>query len=461
MDFDQLVSEVDQWLSDWHIDRQHPILIAVSGGVDSMVLLTVAKRLMDEGKLFIKAMHINHQLRSDAIADQQLVIDYCEQHQIDLAVRIWQHDALSGNVEAAARQFRYANFSQYLKQQDMQAVMTAHHQNDVAETTLMRLIHGSSISAVGGMAPVAPLALDKTQQVLRPLLGVDKDDLYQCAKEANIPYREDETNTSLAYTRNRMRHQWLVALKEENPNVVSHLAQFSTELNAMLTFAQSTITESVSHLLEEQADSWRIDLEQWRTYSPDQRPLLLKAMLFKVSRETFERFGGRGLNELSDFLAGGRAQGEWDLPEGYRIVKVYDTGIIQLPLKKQALDNTPHYRISPESQVPLSNHHLLTRRLADQPQGYWLPQALVTASLELRGRQAGDYIVLADKHQQKLRRYFINEKIPKAMRERALILASEHWVVAIIDPKLGTVIYRYPVRNYMGGYWQLLSRSDE
>ncbi|MDO4680521.1 MAG: tRNA lysidine(34) synthetase TilS [Aerococcus sp.] len=455
MELNQLSDYIDQWLTDWQIDRTKPLLLAVSGGVDSMVLLASCMTLQERGRLKLQVMHINHQLRPDAAKDQQLVMDYCEAHDLDLTVRIWRHESELDNVEARARDFRYGNFAAYLKEQDLSYVVIAHHQQDVAETTLMRLIQGASVSATAGIKPVSPLYLAPKKTVLRPLLNFSKEDLYDCAEHSRIPYREDETNQSLDYTRNRMRHYWFPKLAGENPNVIQHFAQFAGELNGLLSFAEAGLNRAVETILDEGEASWTIDLEQWKVHSPQERPLLLRHLLRKIDATSFESFGTRGIQALSTFLAGETAQGSWQLPHGYQVVKLYERALIQV--------GEPILPSHEENELPVLGTTLLPgggrleRRVAltPAPNSYWLPASIQNQVLSIRRRQPGDYLQLQTGDHQKLRRYFINEKFPADLRERALLLAAGEWVLAVIDPETYAVYYYYPLPQYEGAYWQI------
>lgn len=461
MQLEDLAGQIDQWLTDWQIDRTAPFLIGVSGGVDSMVLLAACQKLQQAGKLKLQVMHINHQLRADADRDQALVVDYCQAAHIDVAVRIWRHGDLIDNVEASARAFRYGNFAQYLRHQGWPYLIVAHHENDAAETTLMRLLHGSGVAAVAGLRPVAPLYLDPQLTVLRPLLHINKAALYACADAAGIPYHEDETNQDWHYTRNRMRHQWLPQLAKENPNVVSHLAAFAEELNALLPFAEQALQALLPRFTSVEEGSGTLDLSQWRTYTALERPLLLRAFFNHLNREAFRSFSRQGLEALSAFLFNGAAQGEWQLPAGYQLTKLYDTALVQQPGPARSV--APLITIAPKATRGLANKAQITRQSAPKPpaEASWLPQAVAEKNLQLRTRQPGDYLLLLTGERQKLRRYFINHKFPAPWRAQALLLTCEQWVLAIIDPHTLAVAYRYPVPTYQGEYWRITAPSAE
>lgn len=198
-----------------------PLVVAVSGGVDSMVLLAVTAAFAKARGVRCVAAHVNHGLRPDAVQDAVVVQQAAAALGADFTVRTIEPGAIpfetgSRGVEADARTCRHALLAEMARESGTKVVLFAHHADDQLETVLLRLIRGTSPSGLAGMRPVREL---NGITYLRPLLSVTKRDLQAYAAETGIAYREDETNASDLYLRNRIRHYVLPALMEMAPAI--------------------------------------------------------------------------------------------------------------------------------------------------------------------------------------------------------------------------------------------------
>lgn len=451
MHFDQLVDHVYKWIKEYspQISLAEPFLLAVSGGVDSMVMLQTFLALSARYDIDLKVVHINHQLRPEASdKEQNLVLQLCEAQNIPVFVRIWRHggiDSFGRNIEASARAFRYQNFAQIMKTLHIKQLVTAHHMNDQAETVLMRLIHGGRFESITGIKPLSPLYTWPEAMILRPFLAIEKADLYQIAADERLAYLEDTSNQDLQYTRNRMRQQFIPQLEEENANLVQHLADFAQDGQALATFAQSAINEVMPRLIQEQVGKWQIDLAELATFSSNQQLLLLQKIFEMTQIESLAKFSRTGTEDLLTFLMSETPQGEWMLPAHYRMVKVYATAYIVSSELPSASVNNKEYQLILNEWLSIDDdqgHKVgLFDTMLSEDGGFGDFEMIHLAArygerpLLLRHRQAGDFVVLSDKSHQKLRRYFINHKIPKDQREAAwLLVTQEQEVLAIWTP---------------------------
>jgi tRNA(Ile)-lysidine synthase len=217
------------------------LCVAISGGADSVALLLTlhaansansAKR--DSLGVGLSAVHINHQLRGEeSDADQQFVEDLCfsldiplHLHQANVPQRILETRA-GGNpetIEEAARNARYEFFSTLLASADADTVLTAHTLDDQAETVLMKLLRGAWTE---GLSAIHPIVSQPKGKILRPFLNTRRSDIEAFLKQSNQPWREDSTNTDIAFTRNKIRHELLPQLRAYNPNLNQTLANLA------------------------------------------------------------------------------------------------------------------------------------------------------------------------------------------------------------------------------------------
>jgi tRNA(Ile)-lysidine synthase len=218
------------------------ILLAVSGGIDSMVML----HLFRCTSLQIGVVHCNFQLRGkDSTADEALVAGLCQQYGIPFHVtkfdtkKYGEDHSLS--TQMAARALRYSYFESLLVEHQYDYLATAHHLNDVLETVLLNLVRGSGIEGLSGI-PV------KNNKIIRPLLFATREQILAYATENDVQWREDVSNDAEEYQRNFLRHQVIPRLKEINPNLHETFRNTSERLagaNALLkTYLQGVQREA-------------------------------------------------------------------------------------------------------------------------------------------------------------------------------------------------------------------------
>ena len=222
------------------IDKNTSLVVACSGGPDSMCLLDLVTKLKDELNLNIIVAHVNHKLRSESEEEAKMVENYAKENNITFEL-LEITNYINGNfTEEDARKRRYNFFNEIIKKYQASALLTAHHGDDLIETILMRLTRGSNLSGYIGIKEISQTDNYKT---LRPLLTITKDEIVNYLKENNVPYRLDKTNEELKHTRNRYRHIVLPFLKKENPKVHEKYLKFSKELIEYDNFVNTYIKD--------------------------------------------------------------------------------------------------------------------------------------------------------------------------------------------------------------------------
>ena len=217
-------------LSSQQDDDKHPILtVALSGGLDSCVLLHILANLRKKSAFQLSAHHVHHGLSQHADDWAAFCQETCRQLSIPLNITKVLVDANSGlGIESAARQVRY----QALFNENPGFICTAHHQDDQTETLLLQLARGAGVKGLAAMAPV-----DTKKKLLRPLLGISRAELEQYAKQHQLAWVEDESNLNQQFDRNFIRHTILPAWQLQYPAIKQSLARSATHLaeaNALL-----------------------------------------------------------------------------------------------------------------------------------------------------------------------------------------------------------------------------------
>lgn len=216
-----LVSIIDSIQSKLNNEK---VLIACSTGVDSMVLLDVLMKSIRLENIVV--VNINHQKRPEADIEEEFIQTFSRENHLTCYTKKLSHYEGS-NFQEWARKQRYAFFYEIAKRENIKYILLAHHADDNLETILMRMLRSSSLEGYAGIRKEV-----KYQDfvIYRPLLEVAKEDIYDYAKQNNLTFFEDESNQENHYTRNRMRHYVIPALKKENPNLVKAIANFSQTL---------------------------------------------------------------------------------------------------------------------------------------------------------------------------------------------------------------------------------------
>lgn len=238
------------------------ILLAVSGGKDSIAML----HLFVAAKFNIGVAHCNFQLRDKAADEDELFVQQtCQQlnipfHSIrfDTAEYAEKHKI---STQMAARELRYNWFEEIKTTHHYHFIATAHHQNDVAETMLINLTKGSGLSGLHGIKA-------KNNNVIRPLLCFTSDEIQQYIKNNNIVFREDQSNASVKYVRNKIRHEVLPKLAEINPNIIDTLNETAKHLLATENILDQKIEEEKKHCFTTENELVKINIKQLRELSP-------------------------------------------------------------------------------------------------------------------------------------------------------------------------------------------------
>ena len=197
------------------------ILVAVSGGMDSVLLLYLLNKYKEELGIEIEAAHINHMLRKkESDKDQQLVKKLCSEwyipfHTINIDIeKISKTNKWS--IEEGARKVRYEYLNTIKEQLECSKIAVAHHHKDQAETILMHLIRGTGADGLRGMF------IDKNN-IVRPLLNITREEIEEKVNTLELEYRTDKSNLQTRHTRNKIRLKLLPILKKYNPQIESNL----------------------------------------------------------------------------------------------------------------------------------------------------------------------------------------------------------------------------------------------
>lgn len=201
------------------------ILIAVSGGVDSIVLLDIMSRVAQSLRLKLGVAHFDHALRANSQDDVEFVRDTCQGYGIKPFIGSAEvrkmADEEGRSIEEVARRERYGFLERIARRHRYDIVMTGHTASDNAETLMMNLLRGSGVTGLAGIPPTRRMSTHTL--IARPMLELRRSDVESFANAARLKWREDETNASTDFTRNRIRHELMPVLESFNPSVITTL----------------------------------------------------------------------------------------------------------------------------------------------------------------------------------------------------------------------------------------------
>jgi len=236
-------------------------LLAVSGGVDSMVLLDLFEQY---GKESIVVAHCNFNLRGkESDADEQLVRETCEQLNIPFVSTSFDTESYvvlhKVSVQIAARELRYQWFDTLLQKYTCDYLVTAHHLDDAVETFLINFNRGTGIEGLLGIP-------SKNKTTIRPLLIFSRAEIINHALENGVTWREDASNQTVKYQRNGFRHQVVPVLKNNNPHFLTSFEQTVQNLQQVAALANDAAAMVFKEVVTEDAVGLKIDIQQLLTY---------------------------------------------------------------------------------------------------------------------------------------------------------------------------------------------------
>ncbi len=462
-----IIEAVAEKLSDWKLNQTtEPIILGISGGVDSMVMLTILHELSQQTsfrQLRLIVAHFNHCLRESSQRDMDLVKEYADKLNLPYYVEYWQKPK-STNTEAEARHVRYQFFARIADAEHANVLMTAHHLNDQTETHLMRLVRGTSLKGWNGISEASNRNVQISENkivhlsVLRPLLAISKEDLYDYAHCENVPFFEDETNHTDDYLRNRLRHHVVPLLQSENSRFMDHVEQMlhHISLSYQAHYDQFLVIEPTL-VAPNQHGGWTLNLSHWWKLSQASQAIYLRILFEERIVHRLGHYSQWMLEQLEKLLDPmGSPNALLDLGHQWQAVREYQTLRIQpviTPVFDEKSNNESEdtsiclrpdntwYEIESGTYIGIFEQAIVSQHIVQgETLVYHLNlQEVKNPKFVVRKRQPGDYMQI---HQQgrvvkhkKISRLFIDEKITFSERENTWLVISDTaqvvWAIGI------------------------------
>lgn len=418
----------------WQPDSR--ILLAVSGGVDSMVLLSLMEIVATKAKITLAVIHVNHQLRAESVKEEAFLREYCAKAGIPFYSRRWQ-DAPDTGMEAAARAFRYQFFREVMTEQNYDTLMTAHHSDDQLETMLMKMVREGNLQTAGGIKARQPFA---NGYLIRPLLSFSKEEVRDYAQKEQLVYYEDATNALPTVQRNRLRQQVVPLLKAENPQVLAHFSQLAEQIQWTVQWQQETLQAWFEKQATPLDRGWSIPVQAFLMLPSAQRYFCLQYCLLQARNQHGMTFNEEQVQRILTCLVSERPQWSVDLGADWQAQREYESFLLQRrqvqleAVASQILTSGDGLFLSEREWLgilPATQAGVIPEALAKIPEkvklwsefSHALPVDFPTEVM-LRKRMAGDRIQLTPALRKKVSRIMIDKKMPNEMRERAWVMTN-------------------------------------
>ena len=418
------------------------LMVAVSGGPDSMALLSVLLALRPSWGLCVWAVHFDHGLRGiESQTDARFVQDFCERMGVDLIIKnLNLQRSMAREQGESLQQFaskvRYDALFRLADEKGATKIALGHIADDQAETVLMWMIRGSGTGGLAGMSPI------RNGLVIRPLLGFSRADILEYLKSRELGYRIDSSNFSPLYLRNRLRHELIPILKRYNPNLVKVLSRQADIVREDHLFLEQLAAQAYEDLRQKRSSNLLVLPRTSLLALPlaIQRRVIRLALQAMAHMTYGPRFGS--VEMILDQIVDGQS-GSSVVSHGVRITREYDNiffnfvgappstvhtwpaarrtvqipSQIPWPLTGQTIEIT----VNPVSQESWKGNHVHVN----------FDAATFSQPLVLRTWQPGDQFCplgLGGKRK-KLKNFFSDIKLERSQRERIPLLVAPEGIL--------------------------------
>ena len=292
------------------------VVIALSGGPDSMALLHLLMKLREEKNINIVCAHVNHNLRIESEKEKEFVEDFCNKNNLIFEyMKIEKYK--NGFSEKEARNIRYDFFDKTINKYKSKYLLTAHHGDDLIETILMRMGRGSNLRGYSGFSIENKR---NNYEVLKPLIYYTKNDIMLYLEKNNIPYVIDNTNLKDEYTRNRYRHNVLPFLKEENKNVHEKYLKFSETLILYDDYIENIANQELKKVYTNDV----LDLNKYKKLDILIQKKILGIILYSIYKDNITLITDNNVNEIENIMISNKPNISIKLPNNISVTKEYD-----------------------------------------------------------------------------------------------------------------------------------------
>ncbi|MCM4155637.1 tRNA lysidine(34) synthetase TilS [Gramella sp. AN32] len=397
------------------------ILLAISGGVDSVVLA----HLCASSKLDFSMAHCNFNLRDEeSDGDENFVVDLADSLNVEIFTENFDTEKFASDkgisIQMAARELRYTWFKELASNLHYDYILTAHHANDNLETFLINLIRGTGPEGLTGIKA-------ENNNVIRPLLHFSRKEIESFARKQKYKWREDSSNASEKYLRNKIRHSMVPLMEEINPQLLESFAKTQRYLRSNLDLVDDYMSLLYPKLIQKKDFGYAIELTYLKKL-PNQKEILYQLL---------KSFGFTEWNDIYNLI--NAQSGKVVFSETHRLIKDRDQLLLT---HNQSGDKQKHYSVEKnENYVILPMGTLAISKVSKlgtpAKNCIFVPKSKLQFPICIRKWQKGDFFYpFGMSGKKKLSRFFKDEKFSLPEKENTWILASGEEIVWVINHRM-------------------------
>ena len=400
--------------------KESKVLVAVSGGIDSVVLTHLCTTL----GLNISLAHCNFNLRGkESDADEDFVIEFADELELEVFIQNFDTQdyarSHSLSLQMAARQLRYSWFDELSNQLNFDSILTAHHADDNLETFLINLSRGTGLEGLTGIPEI-------NGKVIRPLLPFSRQEIENYAKNQGLQWREDSSNVSEKYLRNKIRHQVIPELKEINPKFLQNFLTTQKYLEKSKKLLDQTVNEVFTKVAKQvSANEIHYSISELKKLQP------IETYMF----ELFKAYQFTAWNDIVELLDA--QTGKYITSKTHRLLK-NRTQLILTSLKSSDDTEIPIRVNTQEVETPagLLQIEKVEKIEKTSTNSIYVDKDLLKFPITVRLWQNGDYFYpFGMQGKKKLSKFFKDEKYSIVDKENAYVLSSENSIVWVLNKR--------------------------
>lgn len=411
------------------------LIIACSGGPDSIALADIMRRLQNKYNLKIIIAHAEHGIRQEgSLMDAQYVKEYCIKYDLPFYLEHLKVPSFARenklSMETAARVLRYRFLRKIKEQTGAVKIATAHHLNDQAETFLQHLIRGAGSEGLSGMRPV-------NGDIIRPFLCLYRREIETYCEQYDLKPRLDETNLSLDYERNKIRLELLPELERYNINVVKSICN-----SAKIIAEQNDYINCCAQKLYDENCKQEKNTIVLKSEAIKKEHIALKSALYRLiikkMQGNLENIGFKHIDKIDKFLYNGHTGSILQLPHNLRIEQSYGNLIFQKSCEDIVLLGNYNFKIEMNSTIVLPDNSIIEMKQVDKPfkikgnNECFIDGDKLTGTVHVRNRLAGDKMMPKGLNgTKKVKDIFIDRKIPAKLRDTVPLVCDERGIIWI------------------------------
>ena len=403
------MERVIEFINSLNIDKDSYVIVACSGGPDSMMLLHVLHTLNYK----VVCAHVNHKTRVETEEEYQFVQNYCDINNI-LFEGTEITESVSENFENYAREFRYNFFQDLAKKYNTSYLFTAHHGDDLVETVLMRVTRGSSLKGYRGFDKVSKRG---NLTIIRPFVYITKEYILNYLSDNNIEYRIDNSNKSDDYTRNRFRNNVLPFLKEEDNDIHLRFIKYNETLKDTYDF----ISRLVNDFLDKYYINDKLEINEFNKLDYYLKNKVIEEIFRRIFIDDLYLVNGNHVDKVLEVINSGKPNIVINLVSDLSIVKSYDY------LEFKSLKDISDYNLElvDELVLEMGTLKLIDKSIDNSNFEIKLNSKDIKLPLRVRNRKNGDKISIKNMNgTKKVNDIFIDEKLSINDRNRYPILVD-------------------------------------